>query len=123
MDRERFKTLVATALDNLPEEFHRRLDNIVVVVGDRPSKSQLTRLGMSPGMTLLGLYEGVPLPRRGTGYAMVLPDKITIFQQAVEGICRDERQIPGEIERVLKHEIAHHFGISDARLKEIERER
>jgi predicted Zn-dependent protease with MMP-like domain len=69
---------------------------------------------------LLGLYEGVPLTGRTTGYNMVLPDKITLFQKSIEKICRNDSEVSLQIQKTLKHEIAHHFGISDERLEEFE---
>ena len=123
MDRERFEWFVAKAVGDLPEEFLARLQNIDVVVEDRPSVSQLRGARLRRGHTLLGLYEGIPQTRRGRGYGMVLPDKITIFQKPIEDRCSNEAEIIAEIGRVVKHEIAHHFGISDARLRQIERGR
>lgn len=120
MDRERFQELVAQAVAELPEEFLSQLHNLDVVVEDRPTYSQRRRAGMGSGYTLLGLYEGVPQTRRGRGYGMVLPDKITIFQGSIEARCRSEDEIKAEIQRVVHHEIAHHFGISDARLRQLE---
>jgi predicted Zn-dependent protease with MMP-like domain len=120
MDSERFQELVVRAVNELPEEFLSRLHNLDVVVEDRPTISQRRRAGLDPGHTLLGLYEGVPQTRRGRGYGMVLPDKITIFQGPIEARCRSEDEIEAEVRRVVRHEIAHHFGISDARLKELE---
>ena len=119
MDRERFEWLVAKAVDSLPDEFHTRLENIDVVVADQPSTSQLAELGKKRGETLLGLYEGVPLTRRSRHYGLVVPDKVTIFQNPIETICRNDAGIIAEIQRVVQHEIAHHFGISDARLKRL----
>ena len=116
-----FEWAVAKAVDDLPEEFLARLENIDVIVEDRPSVSQLRGARLRRGHTLLGLYEGIPQTRRGRGYGMVLPDKITIFQKPIEDRCRNEAEIIAEIGRVVKHEIAHHFGISDARLRQIER--
>ena len=120
MDRERFQELVVRAVNELPEEFLLQLHNLDVVVEDRPTISQRRRAGLGSGYTLLGLYEGVPQTRRGPGYGMVLPDKITIFQGPIEARCRSEDEIEAEVRRVVRHEIAHHFGISDARLKELE---
>jgi predicted Zn-dependent protease with MMP-like domain len=120
MDRERFQEMVFRAVNELPEEFLSRLHNLDVVVEDRPTISQRRRAGLGPGHTLLGLYEGVPQTRRGRGYGMVLPDKITIYQGPIEARCRSEDEIEAEVRRVVRHEIAHHFGISDARLKELE---
>jgi len=121
MDRDRFEWLVARAVEDLPEEFFTELDNVDVVVEDLPSHSQLSRVGLKSNYTLLGLYEGVPQTRRGRHYGLVPPDKITIFQRPIEAICRDDSQITAEIQKVVKHEIAHHFGISDARLSQIEK--
>ena len=108
-------------MESLPEEFCARLENIDVVVEDWPSDSQLTELGMGRGQTLLGLYQGVPLTRRSARYGMVPPDKITIFQRPIEAKCRDDAHVTAEIRRVVLHEIAHHFGIGDGRLNQLER--
>jgi len=118
VDREKFEDLVAQALDELPEEFQDRLENVDVVVMDYPTRRQLATVGR--GMTLLGLYEGVPQTGRTRGYNLVTPDKITIFQKPIEAECRNEAEVTVEIQKVVLHEIAHHFGISDARLREIE---
>lgn len=119
MDKERFDWLVAKAVDSLPDEFHTRLENIDVVVEEQPSPRQLAELKRKRGETLLGLYEGVPLTRRSQHYGLVVPDKITIFQKPIEARCRNDKEIIAEIQRVVQHEIAHHFGISDARLKRL----
>jgi predicted Zn-dependent protease with MMP-like domain len=123
MDRERFESLVRHAVDSLPEEFISRLANIDVVVEDYPSSDQLERAGLGRGYTLLGLYEGVPLTRRSRGYGLVPPDKITIFKKPIEDRCRHDDEITAEIRSVVRHEIAHHFGISDARLRQLEKGR
>jgi predicted Zn-dependent protease with MMP-like domain len=120
MDRKRFEWLVARAVDELPEEFLTKLENIDVVVEDWPTPTQLLRLGLKHGETLLGLYEGVPQTKRGRHYGLVPPDKITIFQRPIEAKCRYDAEISAEIQQVVKHEIAHHFGISDARLSQLE---
>ena len=121
MDKEKFEELVNRAVGSLPAEFLDHLDNIDVLVADQPTASQLRRSSLKSNQTLLGLYEGVPQTRRGTSYGMVLPDKITIFQRTIEAKCHNDEEILAEIEHVVKHEIAHHFGISDARLRKIGR--
>ncbi len=121
MDREKFEELVDKAVKSLPEEFLSRLDNIDVLVEDQPTPSQLRKSRLKANQTLLGLYEGVPQTRRSSNYGMVLPDKITIFQKTIEAKCRNDKEIIVEIEKVVKHEIAHHFGISDDRLHELGR--
>jgi predicted Zn-dependent protease with MMP-like domain len=122
MDRKRFEWLVARAVEDLPEEFLYKLENIDVVVEDWPTPTQMLQLGLRRGETLLGLYEGVPQTKRGRQYGLVPPDKITIFQRPIEAKCRYDAEISAEIQRVVKHEIAHHFGISDARLRQIEKD-
>ena len=119
MDSARFEQLVAKAVDSLPDEFRARLENIDVVVADQPTHHQLSRLEKKRGETILGLYEGVPLTMRSRHYGLVAPDKVTIFQKPIESICRNDNEIIAEIRRVVLHEIAHHFGISDARLGQL----
>ncbi len=123
MNRAEFEQLVSMAVGVLPDEFTAKLENIDIVVQDWPTVDQLRRAGLRHGQMLLGLYEGVPLTKRGQGYGLVPPDKITIFQKPIEVECRQRgTEITAEIARVVKHEIAHHFGISDARLDQIEKE-
>ena len=104
----RFEEMVATALDSLPAELGRLLSNVAVTVEHDPGP---------PG--LLGLYEGIPLTSRTTQYAGVLPDRITIYRQAICAICRTEDEVAGEVRRTVIHEVAHHFGIDDDRLDEL----
>jgi predicted Zn-dependent protease with MMP-like domain len=120
MDRERFERLVARAVEALPDEFASKLVNIDVVVEDLPTAAQLAKAGLRHNETLLGLYEGVPLTRRGRHYGLVTPDKITIFRRPIEAECRYDAEVKARIQSVVKHEIAHHFGIGDARLEQIE---
>jgi predicted Zn-dependent protease with MMP-like domain len=108
VEPERFEEMVAAALDGLPDELGRLMSNVAVMVEHRPGP---------PG--LLGLYEGIPLTSRTTGYAGVLPDRITIYQQAICEICRTEQEVASQVRRTVVHEVAHHFGIGDARLREL----
>lgn len=114
-----FEALVSEALDGLPPDIQKKLENVEVVVEPRPSLSQLRRLRLGPGHTLFGLYEGVPLTRRTSHYGMVLPDKITIFREPIESRCRSDEQVRYVVRRTVLHELAHHFGISDQRLREL----
>lgn len=116
---ERFEELVARALEELPEPFAGALQNLEVVVEDRPSAHDLDAARVRPHCTLLGLYRGVPLSRRGHGYHMVTPDVIVIFREPIERLARDEADLIARVRRVVRHEIAHYFGISDDRLREI----
>jgi predicted Zn-dependent protease with MMP-like domain len=124
MNRAEFEQLVSLAVGVLPHEFTAKLENIDIVVEDWPTADQLRRAGLGRGEILLGLYQGVPLTKRGQGYGLVPPDKITIFQKPIEAKCGQYGiEVTAEIARVVKHEIAHHFGISDAQLDQIERKR
>ena len=117
VDRERFEQLVAAAVAGLPEEFRDMLDNVDIVVEDAPTRQQDRGAGRR-GL-LLGLYEGVPMTVRTAGYNMVAPDKISIFQQAIESICHSDEEIENEVREVVIHEVGHHFGLSDRRLEEL----
>ncbi len=122
MERDKFEELVVKALSELPAELESKLENIDVVIADRPSTEQMARMGLRHYTDLLGLYEGVPLTKRGTQYGMVPPDKITIFQKPIEAKCQNERGIAAEVRQVLRHEIAHYFGFDEASLERIEDE-
>jgi predicted Zn-dependent protease with MMP-like domain len=123
MDREEFESLVVKAVDSLPEELRSRLENVAILIDDWPTQHQLANAGLGRGQILLGLYEGVPLTKRGVRYGMVQPDRITIFQKPIEAKCRNGDSIVQEIQRVVWHEIAHHFGIGESRLRQIEKTR
>jgi predicted Zn-dependent protease with MMP-like domain len=121
MDTPQFEQLVATAIESLPEEIREHLENVDIVVADELTPEQRRQNNLRKNQTLLGLYEGIPLTERTLGYSFVMPDKITIFQKPIEAKCKDDTQIVKEVQRVVQHEIAHHFGIDDDRLKEIRR--
>ena len=123
MERERFEELVRQALAGLPEEIAERISNVDVEVQERPTARQLSSTGVPSGHTLLGLYQGIPLTRRTSGYQMVPPDRIIIFQRPLELTSRDDDDLVERVRATVIHEVAHHFGISDARLSEIETER
>lgn len=108
IDPARFEEMVADALDALPQEFGRLMSNVAVTVehGQGP-----------PG--LLGLYQGIPLTERTTNYAGVLPDRITLYRQAICAVSQSEDEVRCQVRRTVIHEVAHHFGISDERLREL----
>ena len=105
-----FEQVVRDAIDTLPDDLRSAMSNVAIVVDDEsPADSPV-----------LGLYQGVPLTRRGSGYAAVPPDKITIYRRPIERVAgTDPDRLREQIRRVVLHEIAHHFGISDQRLLEI----
>ncbi len=123
MERQRFEELVRRALDELPEEIAERMSNVDIEVQDWPSESQLRSVGVPSGQTLLGLYQGIPLTMRTSGYQMVAPDRITIFQGPLERFSGSDAQLVRQVQSTVIHEMAHHFGISDERLREIEARR
>ncbi len=114
-----FERLVADALDSLPDAILRMLDNVAVVVADAPTEHQQKRTHLRDDEDLLGLYEGIPLTERTAGYGAVLPDKVTIFQRAIEAQCDSEAELVAEVRHTVVHELAHHLGISDVRLIEL----
>ena len=106
MTRRRFEELVGEALDRIPAKLSREMDNVVVLVEDRN--------GDDP--ELLGLYEGVALTERTSDYAGVLPDRITVYREAILDVCDDEDDVVEEVMVTVVHEVAHHFGIDEATL-------
>ena len=120
MDRKTFEKLVLRALGELPPDFRNKLENVEVVVEDEPDMDTVRALGLGSRGHLLGLYQGVPLQKRTHYYGMVMPDKITLFQATIERAGGSgEEDLYRQIKHVLEHEIAHHFGISDGRLRDL----
>lgn len=117
MDEQSFRQLVEEALYNLPAAFAEKLDNVEVVVEREPSWFQRLKVRLPQWATLFGLYEGVPATRRGTGYTMALPDKITIFQGPILRYCQSEEEVKARVRAVVLHEIGHHFGLDEAHLR------
>lgn len=120
MEREKFEKLVEEALADLPQKFKERLQNITVIVEEKPSREVDARLGGSPFNLILGHYHGVPFKHRGPFYGNVPPDVITIYQKSIEKICFTEEEIKKKVKDVVVHEIAHYFGFDDKELKKIE---
>jgi predicted Zn-dependent protease with MMP-like domain len=107
--RDQFEDLVGEALDLIPDELARLMDNVVVLVEDYPPA----------GRNLLGLYFGVPLTERGTTYAGMLPDTIHIYRVPILRQCGTPEEVVEQVRVTVVHEVAHHFGISDDRLDEL----
>ncbi len=105
---ERFEEMVSDALDGLPEELGELMSNVAVTV----------QHGAGPS-GLLGLYQGIPLTRRTTFYSGALPDRITIYRRAICAVCATEQEVVEQVRRTVIHEVGHHFGIGDARLREL----
>ena len=121
MTRERFRELVAEAIDTIPRRFAQEVKNLAIVVEDEPSPALLAEMEMGPDDVLFGLYQGTPLPERHWDYGNTLPDRITLFQAVIEDECEgDEDCIVGEIGDTLIHELGHYFGMSEDEIMEIE---
>jgi predicted Zn-dependent protease with MMP-like domain len=109
MTNERFETLAGEAVATLPRELAAEIENLAIVVEDD-----------SPGHNLFGLYEGIPLTKRGPiSYSAVMPDRITLYQRTICGVCSNEEEVKAQVRKTVLHEIAHHFGISDPKLAEL----
>lgn len=118
MDREAFEEAVRDALDDLPDEFAQRLENVEIVIEDEPSNDLLRSMGMDARRhTLFGLYQGVPLHLRGATYGGVLPDKITIFYRPLTRACRTPAQLRRQIRKTVIHEVGHFFGLDDRAIR------
>lgn len=118
MDEENFRKLVEEALDLLPEEYAKKLNNVSVVVEEYPTEVQLRELRLPPWALLFGLYQGVPQTRRGIYYNNI-PDKITIFKNSIERVAKTDEQIRAQVRATVIHEIGHHFGLSDSEMKKV----
>jgi predicted Zn-dependent protease with MMP-like domain len=121
MTREQFRELVAEAIDTIPARFAREVKNLAIVIEDEPSDELLEDLDMDPEEdTLLGLYQGTPLPERFQ-YGNTLPDRITLFQRSIEEDCDgDEDEIVIAIGETLIHELGHYFGMSEEQIMDVE---
>lgn len=121
MTREDFRALVEEAIDTIPPKFAREVRNLAIVIEDEPSDELLEEMGMEPGDSLLGLYQGTPMNERGWGYGNQLPDRITLFQDVIEDDCEgDADEIIVAIGETLIHELGHYFGMSEEQIMEIE---
>ncbi|MCK9419757.1 MAG: metallopeptidase family protein [Nitrospirae bacterium] len=119
MDRPEFEILVQNSLIKLPQKFKKKLANISVEVEDLPSHELLNDMGIRSG-TLLGLYQGVPLTKRGWNYGNMLPDRIVIYQRTIESVAKSPEEIEKVVLDTVIHEIGHYFGFTDKELREIE---
>jgi predicted Zn-dependent protease with MMP-like domain len=120
MTRSAFERLVADALATVPRRFRNALQNLVILVEDEPSRELLKEMEIEPPDTLLGLYQGTPLPERHWGHGNVLPDRVLLFQGPLERTSTDEDDLVVAIGETLIHEIGHYFGLSEEEIQEIE---
>jgi predicted Zn-dependent protease with MMP-like domain len=117
---QEFDRLISKAMDELPQEYIKGLNNVAIVYADWPDEHQSRKIGLRENNLLLGLYEGIPLTQRGNNYTFVLPDKITLFKLPILRVSRDEATLFEQIKRTLWHEIAHYYGLNHTRIDELE---
>lgn len=120
IDDKEFDRIISEAMDELPEEYIERLNNVVVTYEDVPTAEQREKLRLRCDQTLFGLYEGVPLTKRGAGYNLVLPDKITIFKKPILEFTSDLTSFKAQVKHTLWHEIAHYYGLDHDRIHFLE---
>lgn len=123
LSRSEFEKIVNEGINSIPENFLEKMNNVAIIIESEPTASQLRKLKIRPGWTLFGLYEGVPQAARGNNYSAVLPDKITIFQRPIENAARNEKEIREIVKNTVWHEIAHHFGMDEQRVRQAEKKK
>ncbi len=123
LNQTEFEKIVVEGIEVIPEKFLRKLDNVAIVIEAEPTQAQKKKLNIRPDWALFGLYEGIPQTQRGINYSAVLPDKITIFQKPIEEAARNEKDIKEIVKNTVWHEIAHHFGMSEDRVRQAEARR
>ena len=122
MTRAQFEALVDRALARLPRKFKKRIENVAVVVEEWADDETLREMGIEPPDTLYGLYRGIDITRRDSGYGNVLPDTIHIYQGPIEEDCEDEEEMADLVLDVVIHEVGHYFGLDDDTMEGIERD-
>ena len=116
MTRERFDRLVAEALDSLPAEFRRRIENVAVLVEDRPEQEPYSAPGEPPRL-LLGIFHGVPLTQRSNFQTFIAPSEIVLYQKNIEAVCHSDDEVRKQVRRTVIHEFGHYFGMTEEQLK------
>lgn len=118
---EEFSKLIGQALDELPEKYVSRLENVLITYADEPDQIQRKKLKLQGNQSLFGLYEGIPLTQRGNGYSGQLPDKITLFKLPLYYFSQgEEKKFKAQIKHTLWHEIAHYFGLDHSHIYDLE---
>jgi len=116
-----FDQLITRAMNELPQKYIKGLENVAIVMVDNPTPEQQYKMQISNQQLLLGLYEGIPLTKRGAGYNLVLPDKITLFKNPILAAAHNETELFERIKRTLWHEIAHYYGLGHERIDQLQR--
>jgi predicted Zn-dependent protease with MMP-like domain len=123
MHRDEFEKLAEEAWEAIPEDVRQHFSNVTIFIQDEPTADDLEAGDVGPGHTLLGLYTGVPISKRGFGYGMVLPDRVLLFQGPIERAARRKSDIPQIVYDTLWHELAHHLGMDEKEVRDAERRR
>lgn len=117
---QEFDRIISRAMDELPQAYITGLDNVAILYADEPDEHQAKKAGLRKEHLLLGLYEGIPLTKRGAGYTFVLPDKITLFKHAIAAVSSTPEQFFEQVKRTLWHEIAHYYGLEHVDIDRLE---
>ena len=120
LNDEQFGQMVQKGIDNIPPKYGKQISNVAFVTADVPSEEQRTKLKLSTNQSLYGLYEGIPLTRRSSGYNLVLPDKITIFRIPITMSCHNLIDAQELINKTIWHEVAHYFGLGHDQIHKLE---
>ncbi len=120
VDEAAFEQIVSDGIDAVPGKYLSRLDNVAFVVEDEPSAEQRQRMQLKPYETLFGLYEGIPMTKRGSNYNLVLPDKITIFKKPLEHASNSLADLKERVRHTVWHEVAHFFGLEHQQIHRLD---
>ena len=120
MNEKEFEELVSHAIDAIPPLYYKKLHNVAFVIEDEPTQQQRHKLELHCTQTLYGLYEGIPLTRRGSNYNLVLPDKITVFRLPILHLSRSREEVRSQVRKTVWHEVAHYYGLDHERIHELE---
>lgn len=116
-----FEAMVNDGISALPKIYQENLNNVAIVIADKPDKEQRTKLKLRCNESLFGLYEGIPLTKRGAGYNLVLPDKITIFKLPMLEFCNNENELKNQVRKTVWHEVAHFYGLNHEQIHKLEK--
>lgn len=120
-DDQTFMDMVTEAVSRLPKLYQERLDNVGFVIADAPTPEQRVELELRCNETLFGLYQGIPLTKRGSGYNMVLPDKITIFKFPLSAASKDIEDLKENVRHTVWHEVAHYYGLNHEQIHKLDK--
>ncbi len=118
--QEEFEKIVSRAIDSIPDKYFEHIKNVVFVTEDEPTPEQRRKLQLRNDQSLFGLYEGIPITKRSSGYNMVLPDKITIFKNPIQMMSNSQEELVAQVNNTVWHEVAHYYGLDHLQIHELE---